>query len=747
MNAFIDNPHDPGLRDSARPPETSECFSLTVNPLLARLLTAQVVLHAEWEEVSSAERDEIAGLSSMETLLERLSRRHLLTRFQETAIRKGLVEDLILGHYRLLEMIGRGGMGTVYRAEHIYLRRQVALKVLNRATMGGARLLHRFSSEARVIALLQHPNLVTCFDAGRSDRPATLGGPQDYFVMEFIPGQDLHALVFEKGPLSPRRVCELFRQAAEALGEAHRHGLVHRDIKPGNILVTAAWQAKVLDFGLARVPSAHMTEPGTLLGTIGYMAPEQANNPSAVDARADLYGLGASMYWALTGREPYPESGNPIQDLHRRMTTSPPPVRQVRPEVPAELSELVERLMSTDPENRFPSARTLAAALSGFALWLAPGTPTCEKGGKDRVLLVDDDPSVRGMMAAALGDRYEVSEAADAADAITEARRIHPDLLVVDLNLPGVSGSELLNRLRCAAADSSRPKAMLISGEVAAEALGALSASTADDFLSKPFAASEFLSRVQAVLLRGSVKANSEQVTTAGTVRIPVGATTRAPLQPAMAADPLVTARAVSFLASRILVDQALLSDGHFTRLPHYVRAMAQAVEGSGEYARLNDEAYTELLACVAPGHDLGLLGVPKGVLMKTDRLDADERSVVQTHTTQGGDLFLALAGKFVAEVPTLPMAAEVARSHHERWDGSGYPDKLAGGEIPLSARVVALASVYEALRSRRPYRPALGHSRAVQVILEESPGQFDPKLVSAFSKVATQFNQIHHKG
>jgi HD-GYP domain-containing protein (c-di-GMP phosphodiesterase class II) len=208
-----------------------------------------------------------------------------------------------------------------------------------------------------------------------------------------------------------------------------------------------------------------------------------------------------------------------------------------------------------------------------------------------------------------------------------------------------------------------------------------------------------------------------------------------------------VTTRVLSFAVSRILVEQSLLAEGHGNRIPRYVRVLAGAVEGTGEYARLKDDAYVELLAGVAPAHDVGLLGVPRGVLMKPDRLDSDERSVVETHTTQGADLFLAVAGKFVAEVPSLPMAVEVARSHHERWDGTGYPDRLAGAEIPLAARVVGLVSVYEAVRSRRPYRPALGHSRAVQAITAESPGQFDPVLVAAFAKVAAQFDQIQQRG
>src|SRR5205085_11820103 len=141
-------------------------------------------------------------------------------------------------------------------------------------------------------------------------------------------GSDLHEVVRLHGALPPGRVTELFRQVAEALTEAHRLGLVHRDIKPSNILVTPDWQPKLLDFGLALQPSRRMTEPGTLLGTIGYMAPEQAQNPHLVDSRADLFSLGATMYLALTGREPYPETGNVLRDLSRRLSAPPADVRQ-----------------------------------------------------------------------------------------------------------------------------------------------------------------------------------------------------------------------------------------------------------------------------------------------------------------------------------------------------------------------------------------------------------------------------------
>ncbi|MBX9579226.1 MAG: protein kinase [Gemmataceae bacterium] len=730
--------------------DTFDATEVEVSPaysLLSWLLDSQLVLPEEWDEVPAGERDELARLTGVDALIARLAHRHLLTPFQADAVRDGNAGDLVLGHYRLLDVLGQGGMGTVYRAEHLQLRRQVALKVMARAVEGNQRLLNRFYAEARAVARLQHPNIVTCFDAGRVLRSGPGGAARDYFVMEFIPGQDLYAHVREKGPLSPHRACDLFRQVADALAEAHRHGLVHRDLKPANILVTPDWQAKVLDFGLARLPNRNVTEAGTLLGTVGYMAPEQARDPHGVDARADLWSLGATLYWALTGREPYPETGNPVRDLHRRFSTTPDPVRQVRPEVPAEVSDLVARLMETDPDQRFPSARTCSSALAGFTLWLPSVTIAAEDirqpGTKERVLVVDDEPSLRRWMTVLLKGQYEVREAEDAEGALADLAKNPPDVVVADVNLPGLSGTELVEKIRQAIPDPDRVKILLVSGALPTEALGGLAVSGADDFLSKPFSSSDFLSRVRSLLLRRNSRGSASS---AGTIRLS-GALGHPPERTAAGPKPSASAEALSYTISRLLVETNLVSEGHWGRVTKYVRAVCGAAPDAGEYTRLKDPAYLDLLAAVAPIYDVGLLAVPRNVLMKPDKLDPDERSVVQTHTTAGAEVLLTVAGKFGADVPSLGLAAEVARGHHERWDGTGYPDLLSGTEIPLSARVVAVAAVYEALRSRRPHRPPLSHARAVKMITTECPGQFDPAVLAAFAAAAPRFDHIHQGG
>jgi response regulator RpfG family c-di-GMP phosphodiesterase len=536
---------------------------------------------------------------------------------------------------------------------------------------------------------------------------------------------------------------------AEALGEAHRHGLIHRDIKPSNILVTPDWQAKVLDFGLARLPTRNLTEPGTLLGTIGYMAPEQARDPHTVDTRADLFSLGASIYWALTGREPYPETGNTLQDLQRRMTASPASVRVIRPEVPPEVSDLVGRLMETDPDQRYPSARAVAATLTGFALWLPSTftTPSKSNPGSDakreRVLVVDDDDTVRTLMTQLLKDRYEVRQAVDAEEAFNDMSQSPPDLVVVDVNLPGLSGPEFIVKTRAAGLDPQRVKFLLMSGNLPDEALVGLAVTGADDFLAKPFKPAEFLSRVRALLLRRG-PAPGKTLCGNPTLRITTSATVRTPSPSAPSIRPAAPAEALSLTVSRLLVETSLAAEGHWGRIVRYVRALAGAVIDQGEYCRLKDDAFLDLLAGVAPVYDVGLLAVPRGLLMKPDKLDADEQSVVQTHTTLGSEVLMGVAGKLAPELPSLPMAAEVARSHHERWDGTGYPDQLSGTDIPLSARVVAIVAVYEALRTRRPHRPPLSHARALKLVATEMPGEFDPTLLTAFAKSASRFERIH---
>jgi len=697
---------------------------------VTRLIEQWVVLPEEWDELPPDLRDDILSGHHGTDPLTRLVEHHLLTRYQADTIRAGGESELVLGHYRLLDVLGRGGMGTVYKAEHLHLRRQVALKVMSRTTETNPRLLHRFYGEARAVAKLQHPNIVGCLDAGRHT-PAAGSAPRDYYVMELISGADLQSSVATNGPLEPGRACDLFRQIAEALAEAHRCGLVHRDIKPGNILITPDWQAKLLDFGLALRPQHRMTEPGLLLGTLGYMAPEQAQNSLEVDARADLFSLGATLYWALTGREPFPETGHLLRDLNARLAAGALDPRRARPELPDELAQLVVRLTDRDPERRYQSARAVASTLAGFGRWVASRDAT-ERTQKPRVLVVEDDPRLRRLMVGLLRD-CTVVEAGDGRAAWAELEKAPFDLLVLDVNLPLMSGPELLAKLRGDDKLRERTRTLMVSGDMPSESLGGYLMTGADDYLEKPFLPPAFQARTRALLGRKPAApapaprgpAAPESVLAPGAEKVNPG-------------EPL------AFVLCRLLEEIGVVVRGYHDRIGRYVTALCAAAPEQGEYARLRNPAFVELLVRAAPLHDCGMLLLPNSVLQKPAALEPEELAVVQQHTVLGAQVIADTANRWPVALPELGLAGEVVRAHHEKWDGSGYPDGLAGDAIPLAARAVALCSVYETLRTRRPHRPALTHNQVVRLLTTDAPGEFDPTLVTAFISVARKFDEIY---
>ena len=278
-------------------------------------------------------------------------------------MRAGRLHGLVLGNYRLLDRIGVGGMGVVYRAEHRQLRTPVAVKALPPTPDQNPRTLARFFLEARAVGRLKHPNIVAAIDAG--EEPAR--GPDQpaipYFVMELVPGTDLERAA-AAAPLPVGLACHIAHQIADALIEAHRLDLIHRDIKPSNVIVTPDHTAKLLDFGLARLPGEErLTRTGAQLGTIGFMAPEQSRNAHAVDGRADVFGLGATLFYALTGQAPF-------GDLMAALGP-PPSARALRSDVPPGLDAVLSRMMTADPDQRY---RTAEAAMRALLPFLQPVT-------------------------------------------------------------------------------------------------------------------------------------------------------------------------------------------------------------------------------------------------------------------------------------------------------------------------------------------------------------------------------------
>jgi serine/threonine-protein kinase len=269
-----------------------------------------------------------------------------------------------LGQYTLRRKLGEGGMGEVWLAEHGLLKRPCAVKFIRPELAASPATAVRFAREVQAVTGLSHVNTVRVYDYGRADDGSF------YLVMEYLDGPTLEELVRTTGPLPPGRVVYLLRQVCGALAEAHAAGLVHRDLKPGNVIVaTLGGQpdvAKLLDFGLVQDLSAdadaRLTRTGTVLGTPAYMSPEQASGESAVDARGDVYSLGAVAFFALTGRPPFQgKSVGQVLAAHR--SESAPPVTYLRPDVPADLAAVIARCLAKDPADRFQSVADLDRAL------------------------------------------------------------------------------------------------------------------------------------------------------------------------------------------------------------------------------------------------------------------------------------------------------------------------------------------------------------------------------------------------
>ncbi len=278
----------------------------------------------------------------------------------------GLPEELVdHPRYRIVATIGTGGMGTVYRAEHRLMDRPVALKVIRGDLLGSAAMVERFRREVKAAArLASHPNIVAAYDAEQA-------GETHMLVMEFIEGTDLARLVDRRRGLPVGEACEYVRQAALGLQHACDDGMVHRDIKPQNLMRTTRGQVKILDFGLARFASevasqGGMTAEGMVLGSADYIAPEQIDGPHAADIRADIYSLGCTLYFLLAGQPPFPD-GSLIRKLLAHREDTPRPLAELRADVPAELIRVVERMMAKDPARRFQVPEDVARALAPFA--------------------------------------------------------------------------------------------------------------------------------------------------------------------------------------------------------------------------------------------------------------------------------------------------------------------------------------------------------------------------------------------
>jgi hypothetical protein len=347
-----------------------------------------------WADNETAQRqvDDLGSrLPDVRLLARELLEHDLLTPYQANQLLTGKGDSLVVDGYLVLERLGEGAMGQVFKARHGRLHRLVALKVFRPEHVTNPVAVARFLREVRAAAQLSHPNVVRAYDAGQTDNTY-------YFAMQYLDGRNLSRLVQQQGPLALDRACDYALQATLGLQHIHDNGMVHRDIKPSNLMVTrpsaampaeasstggpvGPWgQVKILDLGTARLceepeetdgKKKQLTKLGTIMGTADYMAPEQAISSRHADIRSDLYSLGCTLYLMLTGQPPFP-GGLALDKLMRHQLEEPAAVEKLRPDVSPEVRAVLRRLMAKKPEDRFQTPQAAAVALAAAAEALRP---------------------------------------------------------------------------------------------------------------------------------------------------------------------------------------------------------------------------------------------------------------------------------------------------------------------------------------------------------------------------------------
>jgi serine/threonine-protein kinase len=354
-----------------------------------------------------------------------------LTQYQADAILERRYADLRMGNYEILDRLGAGGMGTVYKARHRRMKRIVALKVLSKEVAASEKFAQRFQREVETIARLSHPNIVMAYDADESE-----AGP--FLVMEFVNGRDLTSEVANGGPMRVADALDRIVQAARGLEYAHGQGMIHRDIKPGNLLRDVDGVVKVADLGLARFNESNpgqsqqssLTQAGTVVGTVDYMSPEQAIDSGTVDHRADIYSLGCTLYYLLHGHAMY--SATSILAIMFKHRDAPvPKLRATRPDVPEEVDQIYQRMVAKQPEERYQSMTELIQALEESQSRLGPAESVTPLQSP-RAPAPENTVALDSPLAKATGDTFAVGPApAQAADPVAAERERMASLSVV----------------------------------------------------------------------------------------------------------------------------------------------------------------------------------------------------------------------------------------------------------------------------------------------------------------------------
>ena len=590
-----------------------------------------------------------------------------------------------IGSYQLLQRIGRGGMATVYRAYHPALDRHVAIKILPEFFAEEADYRERFHDEARSVARLRHPNIVEVFDFGHDSGVA-------YIVMELVEGGTLADLL--RVPMQLDAVLRLLDPIAAALDYAHSGGVLHRDIKPSNILLRDDGAPVLADFGLAIMAGAErrLTSTGTVIGTPEYMSPEQASNDQ-IGPASDRYSLGVVAHEMLAGRVPF-QAATPAAILVAHMIRPMPALPELKGELSAHVEDVLRRALAKSPDQRYPSAADFVLALRPAA-WPNQGQvesadgPTSVASSPGRrtpvVLVVDDGAANRELIEACLGGVD--CEIRNAEDGPTALRAIHispPDLVLLDVQMPGMDGFEVCKRIKAGPRGTLLPVVMITALDHTGDRVRALE-SGADDYMTKPVDRVELVARVNSALRLKRVY------------------------------DSLERAEQVIYSLAAAVEAKDPFTEAHAQRVADFGRRIGARM---GLPSEDQDALYRGGII-----HDIGKIGVPDEVLLKPSELDFEERLKVHLHPIIGE----RIAAPLQSAADLLP----IIRHHHENYDGSGYPDRLAGDEIPLLARILSVCDAYDALTSDRPYRERLSQVEALSVLRRGSGQQWDPRIVT----------------
>jgi serine/threonine protein kinase len=418
------------------------------------------------------------------SLLQQLESDSRITPWQAEQISTGHGFELTMGNYILQNRIGEGGMGTVFKALHRRMRRVVALKMLKLQSKESESSIARFQREVQAAARLNHQNIIAAYDADECEL-----GP--FLVMEFVDGSDLSQIVRKQGPLHAGGAIDCILQSARGLSYAHSQGVIHRDIKPANLMRDANGVVRVADLGLARLKQTDgganiddgLSRDGVISGTVDYMPPEQALNSRSVDERADIYSLGCTLYFLMTGKSMF-TGDSTIARLMAHQTEPRPKLSAIRDDVPEELEKIYERMTAIDVNERFQSMDEVATELQKLVV----STPATNWA--DLTAFVIENSRMQSRVIQKYLNEMGIEDVhlhSDGAETLKELDRMPPDLVIATTELPDMTGVEMARRIREDARWSHAAVILMCSSELSAAAQAVLSQLTAIEVLTKPF--------------------------------------------------------------------------------------------------------------------------------------------------------------------------------------------------------------------------------------------------------------------